>query len=168
MPLRTLLLTLFAAGMVASPAQALTMVRTVGTVDRSMISGRLSNACGFAIRVGQSGQRITQDWYDSAGNLVRTRFHDASFVNTFTNVATGKTVSSPHPLVVTTEYRPDGSFVVSVSGLDGRITSPGKGLLVLGAGHWVETYDANGELVSADFLAGKWTAQLPGICIALS
>lgn len=78
-----------------SPLGAAQPFRDRIVIDRTQVSPRLTAECGFPVGVHQSGYRDTLVFFDRAGNVVRVIEHDASFMNTWTNMDTGATVTSP-------------------------------------------------------------------------
>ena len=137
-------------------------------IEREIVSPRLTTACGFPVRVRQEGYRDSKLFYDEDGNISREILHDASFTNTWTNLETGTTVASPHPIVARTTYRADGSSVVAVSGLEFNIASPGAGVIATSAGRRVWEFDPAGDFLGTLFAAGPADELLPALCLALS
>lgn len=151
----------------AAPASGAAPLRLSFDVDRTQLSARLSADCGFPVQVRQEGKRSGIFFFDDDGNLVREILHDAAFTNTWTNLDTGTTVTSAHPIVAHSRYAPDGSSTVVVTGVEWHVNSPGKGVVVLDTGRRVWTFDADGNFVDELFFAGQEDPLVPGLCQAL-
>ena len=65
---------------------------------------------------------------------------------------------------------PDGSVTVVVSGLIGRDTIPGEGIVVGDIGRFAFTFSAAGELLGVEFLAGRHHTDgpFPELCAFLA
>jgi hypothetical protein len=151
----------------AAPAVAAGPVRVSFDIDRTQISPRLTAACGFPVEAHQAGKRNGLFFVDEQGNLTREILHDASFTNTWTNLNTGTSVTSTHPIVGHTRYAADGSSTVVVTGVEWHVNSPGDGIVVHDTGRRVWEFDADGNFVEEVFFAGKEDPLLPGLCQAL-
>ena len=161
-------LAIVATAITGTAAGAAQPIRERSVIDRTQVSPRLTAECGFPVRVHQSGYRDTLLFFDRDGNLLRVIEHDASFTNTWTNLETGASVTSPRPLVAHTRTAPDGSSTVAVTGLEFQITKPGSGAVSMTAGRRVWTFDADGNFVDEIFHAGQDDGLLPGLCAALA
>ena len=151
-----------------APAAAAGPVRISFNIDRTQISPRLTAECGFPVEVHQEGKRNGLFFLDDQGNVKREILHDASFTNTWTNVNTGRSVTSTHPIVARTTYAPDGSSTVVVTGVEWHVNSPGKGIVVHDSGRRVWKFDADGNFIEEVFFAGKEDPLVPGLCQALA
>jgi hypothetical protein len=164
----TVFLAAMATVVTASPVGAAQPFRDRSVINRTQVSPRLTAECGFPVQVHQSGYRDTLVFFDRAGNVSRVIEHDASFTNTWTNLNTGATVTSPRPLVAHTRVAPDGSSTVAVTGLEFLVTKPGAGTLSITAGRRVWTFDEAGNFLDEIFHAGQEESLLPGLCEALA
>jgi len=99
--------------------------------------GALSRICGFTIMAHWSGDLIDTTFFDSAGQPIRSLEVGPHFVITWTNPATGKSLTTQNPVVVQTTFNPDGSSDVAFNGLVYRLAIPGQGLVAMNSGRQV-------------------------------
>jgi hypothetical protein len=102
--------------------------------------------CDFPVVVGTTGKVREAAYFNKDGSL-RWEVSNPSLVNTLSNSASGKSLTSPDRGMDRVTYHPDGTFTIFGTGIHFRI----KGVLYL-IGRWLLTFDgATGELLSADY-----------------
>ena len=93
----------------------------------------LLDDCGFTIEGRTTGSIRIHDFFDTQGNFVR-EIANFNLKTTYTNPATGDTLTSisagPDKLTV----NEDGSATIASIGIIARIVAPGKGLLAVQVG----------------------------------
>lgn len=151
---------------VISPSLAASRVDHDTTqVDVTFLNEELSPLCGFSIQNHLTGIVNTSVHYDKDGNVVREISTAPTFQITFTNLNTGKSITSPGPSSVKVLYNPDGTVATfTVTGLNLRIVVPGHGLVFLQTGKLV--YDGDGNIIFAS-RAQQVNGDVQGFCIAL-
>jgi hypothetical protein len=112
----------------AATANPPTLVEQV-ELNRDVVIPALPETCPFAIVAHIEGTRVIKDFTDQDGNLVRRVIHLRSFKITYTNPLSGKSLSTPLGGPAIGEPQPDGSWLVTVPGNDGRFVAPGEGLI---------------------------------------
>jgi hypothetical protein len=110
----------------AATADAPTVVDET-VVNRDVVIPALPETCPFAIVAHLEGTRVVKDYTDQDGNLVRRVIHLRSFTITYTNPLSGKSLATPLGGPAIGEPQPDGSWLVTVPGNDGRFVAPGEG-----------------------------------------
>jgi hypothetical protein len=104
--------------------------------------------CGFALQEHDEGTLSFITWFDASGTRTRQLVVAPGFKITWTNPATGKSVTSPNPFVVNKRDNPDGSVTVAFSGLVFAI--PGGGQAHVDSGRDVLVFSDGGiEVVSS-------------------
>jgi hypothetical protein len=116
---------LFAPAATGNPP---TLVEQV-EVNRDVVIPALPETCDFPIVAHIEGTRVVKDFTDQDGNLVRRVIHLRSFTITYTNPLSGKSLTTPLGGPAIGEPQPDGSWLVTVPGNDGRFVAPGEGLI---------------------------------------
>jgi hypothetical protein len=81
----------------------------------------IEGECDFPVVVHVEGDVRHTDFLDQAGNVVRELEVFPNFRITFTNPETGKSISTPSPSVNHATINPDGSAVVTITGLSGHL-----------------------------------------------
>jgi hypothetical protein len=106
------------------------------------------DGCGFAVEEHDAGTLSFISWFDASGARTRKLVLAPGFKITWTNPATGKSVTSPNPFVVHIRDNPDGSLTVAFTGLVFAI--PGGGPAHVDSGRDVRVFSDGGiELVSS-------------------
>ncbi len=113
-------------------------------VDETSLS-RTSEDCGFEILVHVEGFIRVVDFLDGDGGQLRTLVTYPSLTYTFTNAATGESVTSRSPDPEHITWHPDGSLTISVTGLVMHWTVPGEGVLAAQSGRFTIEVDADGD-----------------------
>jgi hypothetical protein len=97
--------------------------------------------CPFPLQETVSGSYKDTLYFDAAGNLVKeilTGQFGGPLTVTWTNLATGLTLSSHEAAPLTVYYNPDGSFAsLQNVGLIFNVTIPGQGTVLLDVGRIV-------------------------------
>ena len=81
--------------------------------------------CGFPVMQHDTGRLLFVSWFDESGTRQRQIVAAPGSRSTYTNLATGKSVSSATPYVVHKTDNPDGSVTVAFTGLRFVISSGG-------------------------------------------
>jgi hypothetical protein len=110
----------------AATANPPTLVEQV-ELDRDVTIPALPETCPFPIVAHIEGTRVVKDFTDNEGNLVRRVIHLRSFKITYTNPLSGKSLSTPLGGPAIGEPLPDGRWLVTIPGNDGRFVAPGEG-----------------------------------------
>src|SRR5436190_19777729 len=97
--------------------------------------------CAFPIEGHVTGIDQEALYLDAAGNLVRVIATFPRWRLTFTNLETGKSISTASPDPVKTQINADGSFTITIAGLQGHFSVPGQGTVVLDVGRVVIFFD---------------------------
>jgi hypothetical protein len=119
------------------------------TVDDTFLS-RTSEDCGFDIIAHVEGTIRVADFLDGDGGQLRTLVTYPSLTYTFTNDATGESVSSRSPDPEHITWHPDGSFAIMVTGLVMHWSVPGEGVLAAQSGRFTVEVDADGDASESD------------------
>ena len=97
--------------------------------------------CPFPLQEIISGSYKDTVYFDTAGNLVKeilTAQYGGPLTVTWTNLATGATLSSHEAATLIVNYNPDGSFAsLQNTGLVFNVTIPGYGTVLLDVGRIV-------------------------------
>jgi len=104
--------------------------------------------CGFALEEHDAGTLSFITWYDASGARKRQLVIGPGFKITWTNPATGKSVTTANPFVVYKRDNPDGSVTVAFTGLFFAIPSEGRAYVDSGRDVVVFS-DGSIELVSS-------------------
>jgi hypothetical protein len=154
-------------------AVTLTLVAVLGLGRPAIADGTIlfpaGIACNFELNVAFSGgNQVYKEFRDKNGNLVRTLSAGKGSALTFTNTATGATLSlKPNGSVTHTTINPDGSSTVVVTGHNVLIffptDVPAGPSTTMYVGRVVYTVDNNG-VFTLQTTSGKAT----DICAALS
>ncbi len=93
-----------------------------------------AGTCPFDIVAHVEGTRVVTDFTDQDGALVRRVIHLRNFTITYTNPLSGKSLSTPLAGPAIGEPQPDGTWLVTVPGNDGRFVVPGEGIVFANVG----------------------------------
>jgi hypothetical protein len=104
--------------------------------------------CGFVVEQHDVGRLRFVEWFDDSGVRTRRLVLAPGFRITYTNPATGASVSSVNPFVVHRSTNPDGSETIAFTGL--AFALRGGGQVFVDSGRDVIVFAAgNVELVSS-------------------
>ncbi len=120
--------------------------------------------CDFAVQGARSGVLTIKTWTDESGTVVVSYTWSNGKI-TYTNPATGASVTTKLAGPVVEEYRPDGTVLVTTNGNDQHVTAPGEGLLGADIGHEIVLID--GSTVDILASAGLQGSAFPEGCAAL-
>ncbi|HMI98250.1 MAG TPA: hypothetical protein VK488_00275 [Gaiellaceae bacterium] len=127
-----------AALAIAGTAAATPPISTVVSADGTFTD---TFDCSFPLQETVSGSYRDTFYFDSAGNPVReilTSQFGGPLTVTWTNLATGSTLSSHEAAPLIIYYNPDGSFAsLQNVGLIFNVTIPGHGTVLLDVGRVV-------------------------------
>jgi hypothetical protein len=131
--MRAKLITLFAlvpalVAATATSAGAAPPIVTEVVVNRTFTLPA-GTACSFPLAIHNEGIRRTTTFVDAAGNVRRTTIILIGFTQSYTNLTTGKTLSTPLAGPAVVEPNGDGTVTTRVPGNDGRIVVPGQGFV---------------------------------------
>jgi hypothetical protein len=123
-------------------------------------------SCGFPVETHITGFVRFIVFRDENGNVTRqiNSFHQQI---TYTNLDTGKSVTSPSVGPDILYFQEDGSVTVFVLGIVSRIIVPGQGVVNLSVGRVVIAFPAEGE-GEVLFEAGPKDDLFPALCDLLS
>lgn len=93
-----------------------------------------AGTCPFDIVAHVEGTRVVTDFTNQDGELVRRVIHLRNFKITYTNPLSGKSLSTPLAGPAIGEPQPDGTWLVTVPGNDGRFVVPGEGMVFANVG----------------------------------
>ena len=96
-------------------------------LDLDVVIPALPETCAFPIVAHIEGTRVIKDFTDQDGNLVRRVIHLRSFTITYTNPLSGNSLRTPLGGPAIGEPQPDGRWLVTIPGNDGRFVAPGEG-----------------------------------------
>jgi hypothetical protein len=122
------------AGLVVPLAGANPPTSVQTEVNRDVLIAASPDTCPFDIVAHLEGTRVVTDFSDRNGALVRRVIHLRSFFITYTNPLSGKSLSTPLAGPAIGEPQPDGTWLVTVPGNDGRFVVPGEGLVFANVG----------------------------------
>jgi hypothetical protein len=128
-----------------TPAQAAAPVHTRESVDDTLTW----DFCGFPVEEHITGTLVFSSWFDESGTRTREIVTAPGLRVTWTNTATGASVTSANPFVVHKTDNPDGSVTVMFTGLGFAIT--GGGRAYVSSGHAVLLFSESG----VELLAGS-------------
>jgi hypothetical protein len=119
--------TLVAAATAATAGAVLPSVTELN-VDRTFHFAA-GAACAFPLTIHNQGLNRTTTYFDQDGNVTRTEIHLVGFTQSYTNDATGMTLSTPlaGPAIITPNG--DGTVTTKIAGNNGRIVVPGQGFV---------------------------------------
>jgi len=138
---------------------------TITTIDRTRTLAASPDTCRFPIVIHSTGTR--RDTVYSDGKLVT---HLDDFHLTYTNPATGKTVTSVLAGPEIVQPNGDGTVTVIVNGNDGHFTAPGQGSIFADVGKLVYVAPADDIFSPLYFVksAGQQDeSPFPAVCGAL-
>jgi hypothetical protein len=152
-------------GLLAAAPRALAAKPETVTVptDFSFVD---DTSCGFPVETHVTGFVRFIVFRDENGNVTRqiNSFHQQL---TFTNLDTGKSVTSPSVGPDILYFQEDGSLTVVVLGIVSRIIVPDQGVVNLNVGRAVISFPAEGA-PEVLFLAGPKDDLFPALCDLLS
>ncbi len=128
----------------ASPPDRFTM-----HFDETFLSGT-SEDCGSDILLHVKGTLRYTDFVDKSGTVTRTLETDPAFFYTFSNAATGTSVTSRSPDSGHYTWNSDGSATLKVTGMTMHLAVPGSGGQAIQAGQFLITVDANGNITESE------------------
>ena len=106
------------------------------------------DGCGFTVEEHDVGALHFVSWYDASGVRTRRLVLAPGFRITYTNPATGASVTSVNPFVVHRSANPDGSDTIAFTGL--AFALQGGGQAYVDSGRDVIVFSAgNAEVVSS-------------------
>jgi hypothetical protein len=139
---------------------------TITPFERTRVIAASPETCPFDIVVHSSGT-FREAVYSSGRDVTTVE----NFHITWSNLASGKTVTSPlaGPFIV--EPNADGTVTVTIDGNDGRFTAPGFGLLFADVGRIVyiaDPSDLNTPLQILQSTGHQDASPFPQVCAALA
>lgn len=137
-------------------------VVTIQKIDRTSVR---NGFCDFPLTIHTSGTFRTTDF--SNGKEVA---HTVDFHITYSNAATGKSVSTVLGGTFTTVPNGDGTVTATINGNDGHETVPGQGTIYANVGKLVYIADASDPFTPLTILKSTGQqdpAQFPVTCTAL-
>jgi hypothetical protein len=81
----------------------------------------IEDECDFTVIVHVEGDVRHTHFFDQQGNEIRNLTVFPTFRVSFTNAETGKSITTPSPSVEHVTINPDGSAVVTITGLQGHL-----------------------------------------------
>jgi hypothetical protein len=121
---------------IPSGASAAKPVITTIPIDVTFFDEGASADCGFPIEFHVTGTLRIHQTFDETGTVVvEEKQTFSNWVQTYTNLDTGTSISSRSPSVVRLFFHEDGSFTVKVTGLSLAAIVPGEGVVFLDVGH---------------------------------
>ena len=156
----------------AAPATAAAPTVTEVPIDRTF-SFAAGAACSFPLTIHNQGIRRTTTFYDASGNVTRTTIVLIGFTQSYTNAATGTTLSTPLAGPAIVEPSGAGTVTTRVPGNDGRIVVAGQGFVYGDVGLITYTADASDPFTPLDvlMLTGHYEQPdlyLDAVCSSLS
>jgi hypothetical protein len=163
---------LAAVALAASPAGAAPPTVTEVAVNRTFHFAA-GAACSFPLTVHNEGIQRTTTFVDAAGNVTRTTIVLIDFTQSYTNDATGATMSTPLAGPAIVEPNGDGTVTTRIPGNDGRLVLPGTGFIYGDVGLIVFTAPADSPFTQLDvlMLTGHYESPdlyLEAVCSSLS
>ena len=119
---------LVVVAMVTSLAAAATLARAAGPTQQWIdVDETYSwDDCGFTVVQHDVITLHRLTWFDESGDPSRRFVAAPGSKITWTNPATGKSVTSANPFTVHIRFNPDGSMLVAFTGLNFQIKGDGK------------------------------------------
>jgi hypothetical protein len=119
---------LVAVAIVTSLAVAVTLARAAAPLHESVaIDDTFTfDDCGFTLEEHDVGTLDFLTWYDDSGNRTRGIVTAPGMKITWTNLATGASVTSQNPFVVHRRFNSDGSITIAFTGLVFALPGGGK------------------------------------------
>ena len=137
-----------AAAAAAAPASGTTTQVFRVPVDASSTV----SVCGFPVVRRDTGTLVFVDRFDEQGNVVFENAIFSGWTITFTNPATGASISSTRGYVEQfVQYR-DGTFLAMSAGLVSGLVVPGEGLVAANVGVIRVLFDADGAPIPDSIL----------------
>jgi hypothetical protein len=156
----------------AAPAQATAPTVVESFTDRTVTIPALPETCAFPIVAHIEGGRRVTTFFDQDGNVVRRTIMLHSFTITYTNPLSGKSLFTPLGGPVIGEPQPDGSWLVTIPGNDGRFVAPGEGIIFANVGLRIGFQDDPvPPVLTTDFFKSvgiQDASEFPAVCGPLS
>lgn len=170
--LLALVVVAIAAAATAVTADAVTPAVVETDIDSTFVFPA-GAACSFPLTIHNEGRRRITTYFDQQGNVIRTTIHLNSFTQSYTNNATGKTLSTPLAGPVIIEPNGDGTVTTKIAGNDGRIVVPGQGFVYADVGLIVFTAPGASPFTQLDVIMLTGHYELPdlyldAVCASLS
>jgi len=161
-----LVIAVVALAALAPTAAADQPVTTVTTVDHSFTLPAGPNFCPFPI-AGHSQGTLRETVYSNGKDVT----HAVDFHITYTNPASGKTLSTvlAGPFIVSPNA--DGTVTVTINGNDGHLTAPGQGSIFADVGKLVYIADPSDVFTPLSIVKSTGHQdpnQFPATCEGLS
>jgi hypothetical protein len=130
----------------------------------------IEDECAFPVIVHVEGDVRATLFFDQAGNEIRDLVVFSNFRVTFTNPATGKSITTPSPAANHVTINPDGSAVVAITGLQGHLVVGGGPPLAADVGRLVLFFSGpEDEEPDVLFQAGQFNfGPFPQLCDVLA
>src|SRR5215207_10412042 len=130
----------------------------------------IEGECAFPVIVHVEGDTRHTHFFDQEGNEIRDLTVFPNFRVTFTNPETGKSITTPSPGVEHVTINPDGSFVVTLTGLGGHLIVGGGPPLASDVGRIVFFFSGpEDEVPDILFQAGQFNmGPFPQLCDVLA
>ena len=144
------MIVLLAVAITTSLAVAVTIARAAGPVHTwvSIDDTFTWDDCGFTVEEHDVATLHLISWYDASGNRTRQVVTAPGARITWTNPATGESVSTANPYAVHKSDNPDGSAIIAFTGLSFALH--GGGQAYVDSGRDVIVFSDGGiELVSS-------------------
>jgi hypothetical protein len=161
---------LLAVAVPAASANAPTVVESF--TDRTVTIPAGADTCPFPIVAHLEGARRVTTFFDRDGNVVRRTILLQSFTITYTNPLSGESLSTSLAGPVIGEPQPDGTWLVTIPGNDGRFVAPGEGIIFANVGLRIGFQDGPLPPVLADeffkSVGIQDASEFPAVCAPLS
>jgi hypothetical protein len=130
----------------------------------------IEGECAFAVIVHVEGDIRHTHFFDQAGNEIRELTVFPNFRVTFSNPETGKSITTPSPAVEHLTINPDGSVVITITGLQGHLIVRGGPPLAADVGRLVLFFSGpQDEEPDILFQAGQFNfGPFPQLCDVLA
>lgn len=144
---------------------------TTTDINRDVLIAAGPGTCAFDIVAHLEGTRVITDYTDRDGNLVRRVILLRQFTITYTNPLSGKSLSTPLAGPVIGEPQPDGSWLVTIPGNDGRFVIPGQGIVFANVGLRIGTHVGSLSGAIDDIIKSvgiQDDSEFPAVCSGLA
>jgi len=130
----------------------------------------IEGECDFPVTVHVEGDVRHTQFFDQAGTEIRDLTVFPNFRVTFTNPETGKSISTVSPAPEHVTINPDGSFVITITGLQGHLIVGGGPPLAADVGRIVLFFSGpEDEEPDIIFQAGNFNlGPFPQLCDVLA
>lgn len=151
----------------AVPASASAPIIERTQIDDTMLFPA-GTRCDFEVQAARTGVFTTKVWVDDHGTPVREVWSWSPGSITYTNPATGASVTTVLAGPVIIDYLDDGTALGTINGNDQHVTTPGQGFLGGDIGHEVARYDLLAGMVLEVLVSvGQQDSTWPAGCAAL-